>query len=104
MKRSSQFGCKSCHVSHPAFAGVRCGRESVASRSFGEEFRGERTPSSSAVDKREGEFSRAENETRGDEKEREGGGKKSRKEGNTDKRLLKRNYAGRTRAKKRSNK
>lgn len=58
----------------------------------------------SAVDKREGEFSRAENETGSDEKEREGGGKKSRKEGNTDKRLLKRNYAGRTRAKKRSNK
>lgn len=58
----------------------------------------------SAVDKREGEFSRAENETGGGEKEREGGGKKSRKEGNTDKRLLKRNYAGRTRAKKRSNK
>lgn len=53
------------------------------------------------VDKRE-ESSRARRTGRRRKRKGRGGGekRKSRKEGNTDKRLLKRNYAGRTRAKK----
>lgn len=80
VKRSSQFGCKSCHVSHPAFAGVRCGRESVASRSFGEEFRGERTPSS-RPSIRERESSRARRTRRGATKKKGREGKKKQERG-----------------------
>lgn len=90
VKRPSRFGCESRYVSHPAFE--HRGRGSVASGK-----RGADTTLSSIREKRV----LARGERGGDEKERGGGGKrKSRKEGNTDKRLLKRNYAGRTRAKK----
>lgn len=99
VKRSGQhqFGCKSCHVSHPVSFPPCSGKATTTLPPS--------LPPSRNIDKREKyrlSLSRKEEElARNWRRERKEEGEREkkrggRKEGNTDKRPLKRNYAGRT--------